>query len=130
MSQDLIKYHLGNTTKMKMPAKLKAKWLKALRSGEYGQTKNALCDGKGNFCCLGVLEHVAMNGAVEYIDDEYKDYLDFPSKEFWQYTGITGAVGRKVGKKWGFAQGLADLNDNGISFTKLADIIEKQVKEY
>lgn len=33
---------------------IKAKWLRALRSGRYRQTKNRLTDGKG-FCCLGVL---------------------------------------------------------------------------
>ena len=128
MSQDWINNRLSNTLKMKMPSKLKAKWLKALRSGEYGQTRNTMCDGKGNFCCLGVLEHVAMKGAVEY-NDEFEDYLDFPSADFWKYAGITGAAGAHVGK-WGFAQGLAELNDNDVSFTELADIIEKRVKEY
>jgi len=29
-------------------------WVKALRSGKYTQTKNALCDNVGH-CCLGVL---------------------------------------------------------------------------
>jgi hypothetical protein len=37
-------------------AEIKARWLKALRSGEYKQAKNALraVDGSG-YCCLGVL---------------------------------------------------------------------------
>ncbi len=30
------------------------KWVKALRSGKYTQTKNHLCDSVGH-CCLGVL---------------------------------------------------------------------------
>jgi hypothetical protein len=34
-------------------------WLDALRSGDYGQTKEQLGDGKGNYCCLGVLCEVA-----------------------------------------------------------------------
>jgi hypothetical protein len=29
------------------------KWMKALRSGEYSQTRGALQDGRG-YCCLGV----------------------------------------------------------------------------
>lgn len=36
-----------------MDANLKAKWIEALRSGEYEQGRGSLkCDGK--FCCLGV----------------------------------------------------------------------------
>ena len=32
-----------------------AEWVKALRSGEYMQTKRRLSDGAGGHCCLGVL---------------------------------------------------------------------------
>jgi hypothetical protein len=32
-----------------------AEWVKALRSGAYRQTQRTLSDGKGGFCCLGVL---------------------------------------------------------------------------
>jgi len=38
---------------MKLPPKFKAKWLKALRSGEYKQTNGTLYDN-GKHCCLGV----------------------------------------------------------------------------
>lgn len=41
-----------------MDAKLKADWVKALRSGRFKQTKLALRK-KGGFCCLGVLARVA-----------------------------------------------------------------------
>ena len=37
-----------------MNPEIKAKWLAALRSGEYEQTRNTLRNCKG-FCCLGVL---------------------------------------------------------------------------
>jgi hypothetical protein len=46
-----------------MKAKLRNKWTTALRSGEYRQCRGALRDGKGGFCCLGVLRRVgAQNG--------------------------------------------------------------------
>jgi hypothetical protein len=46
-----------------MKAKLRNKWTTALRSGEYRQCRGALRDGKGGFCCLGVLRLVgAQNG--------------------------------------------------------------------
>ena len=48
---------------MKMKAEDKAKWLEALRSGEYGQTDNTLCRD-GRYCCLGVLETI-LDGDVE-----------------------------------------------------------------
>jgi hypothetical protein len=39
-----------------MDAQLKAKWVEALRSGEYKQAKGKLHDTKNDaFCCLGVL---------------------------------------------------------------------------
>lgn len=39
-----------------MDAELKAKWLTALRSGEFKQARNALHQPKaGGYCCLGVL---------------------------------------------------------------------------
>jgi len=41
-----------------MDAKLKAKWVEALRNGEYEQAHEKLFDGKG-YCCLGVLCQVA-----------------------------------------------------------------------
>lgn len=40
-----------------MTPELKAKWIAALRSGQYKQGKGALCS-KDTFCCLGVLAEV------------------------------------------------------------------------
>lgn len=40
----------------KMNPEVKAKWVAALRSGEYKQSRErVLADGRGGFCCLGVL---------------------------------------------------------------------------
>ena len=47
-----------------MDAKLKADWVKALRSGEYRQTRGVLQHGDA-FCCLGVLCVVAGLGIRE-----------------------------------------------------------------
>lgn len=41
-----------------MDAKLKAEWVKALRSGEYEQCNGSLTS-RGKYCCLGVLNRVA-----------------------------------------------------------------------
>jgi hypothetical protein len=51
---------------IKMPKKLLAKWLAALRSGKYKQGRRTLYNPKeDSFCCLGVLQHVASNGKIE-----------------------------------------------------------------
>ncbi|MGA0595643.1 hypothetical protein [Enterovirga sp. CN4-39] len=42
----------------KLDPELKARWVAALRSGEFKQTTGTLKDSKG-YCCLGVLCHVA-----------------------------------------------------------------------
>lgn len=54
--------------KTKLPPKFKAKWLKALRSGEFEQgTRRLHKDGK--YCCIGVACKVA-----GYSDDRIGDY--------------------------------------------------------
>ena len=43
-----------------MDAKLKAKWIEALRSGDFKQARGSLKDEfDGSYCCLGVLATVA-----------------------------------------------------------------------
>lgn len=42
-----------------MAPELKAKWIAALRSGEYRQGRHALRKADGSYCCLGVLCEVA-----------------------------------------------------------------------
>lgn len=43
-----------------MDKELKAKWVAALRSGEYKQGKGRLYDARSNaYCCYGVLRHIA-----------------------------------------------------------------------
>lgn len=108
-----------------MPKKTKEKWLKALRSGGYTQTKTTLYDEDTcGFCCLGVLEHV-LTGGVEYsssglprslpTQDFLKDHsIDTENEEFYvMYAGELSA--------------LSELNDDGLSFKKIANIIDKQV---
>jgi hypothetical protein len=48
-----------------MDKKLKAKWVKALRSGKYEQGKEVLVDNKGKYCCLGVLCHIAKYHSID-----------------------------------------------------------------
>lgn len=54
----------------KLPSEFKAAWIKALRSGEYTQTKDFLFDGKG-YCCLGVACKVV---GVDFVLDPEDTY--------------------------------------------------------
>jgi hypothetical protein len=109
-----------------MNAKLKAKWVKALRSGQYDQTEGKLCNSTGDaFCCLGVL--LDIQGAVwrQPNEDEYGGLIP-----------VTPKANRRIGdididvQAW--RGGLSDtqagelsgMNDDGESFSKIANYIE------
>jgi len=93
-----------------MDAELKSKWVKALRSGEYEQCRNALHDGKG-YCCLGVLAMVSGVG------------VDGRSETIIGYDPIYKLVGNDY-----IARELATRNDGykcrANSFSEIADYIE------
>lgn len=55
----------------------KDKWVKALRSGEYQQGKELLCDDKNNFCCLGVLTDLVIKETKEFGWDEDHRNMEF-----------------------------------------------------
>lgn len=58
----------------KLPKEFAEKWLKALRSGEYAQGQNKLCNSDSEYCCLGVA------GAICGLSEEYmndKDNTDY-----------------------------------------------------
>lgn len=108
--------------KRKMSAAIKRKWVNALRSGKFTQgvgalrtsTKEMRSEGleKPCFCCLGVL--------CEVTGTKYRagaDYFNMPSREAKQRLGLDDAV----------ADRLAGLNDEGMSFRKIARIIEREV---
>lgn len=97
------------------------KWVKALRSGKYEQGARGYLyhPATKTHCCLGVLCEISK------VNTNDKGYLD---KDQMEATGISSADGKlpkayKVGgKKYG---SLAELNDNGLSFKRIARIIEK-----
>jgi hypothetical protein len=105
------------------------KWVAALRSGEYGQTKNELTNGR-NFCCLGVACEIS--GLGEWVDGE---------ETAWAYkvgSDVNGSVLPELVCKWlglrtdqGWhsitdSVSLATLNDAGKKFSTIADLIESE----
>lgn len=110
---------------IKMPAELLAKWLAALRSGEYAQAIGRLQEG-GGYCCLGVLQH-ATTGEVERYSGSAK-IAALPSYEWLEDRSISfvGEEGQAEQGPWLPSLNMTayHANDRGLSFCEIADAIE------
>lgn len=129
-----------------MDAQLKAKWVRALRSGEYKQTTGVLrrtdTPGLDGYCCLGVLCDLA---GVTWVQDEDGDWTAMYSNE--DGTDCEGGVlpdtlAIEVFGETYNAQDpqvkifiddrnekktLSALNDQGYTFADIANLIEEQL---
>lgn len=92
---------------------LKAKWLGALRSGEYEQCVGMLKNETG-YCCLGVLHKVKFA-------EEPPVMYQLPS------SGILPDVDVDDYPLQNPSQLLADMNDSGKTFSEIADWIEENL---
>lgn len=112
-----------------MKAKDIKTWTKALRSGEYKQTKEFLHHNDG-FCCLGVLLDVMVEG----------DWIrPIGNQIAWRFkldeTGetIVGLLPSKVRSDFNISAAderlLARMNDSGTSFEEIADWIESNLSK-
>jgi hypothetical protein len=125
----------------KMNPEVKAKWLAALRSGEYAQAKARLKTNSG-YCCLGVLCDLHAKETEGHWgnaggDPVYLgDLFDLPETvQKWagvndaepriDVAHITAALPNVVNSRddRGFLT-VAQLNDRGVSFALIADLIE------
>lgn len=123
-----------------MKKEIAEKWVAALRSGEYKQGKEFLRTATDEFCCLGVLCDLAVkNGVIisprprgegrayEYDGDSISGVS---SRTVRTWSGLRDFLGEffkdelRTGK-----MSLARMNDNGKTFTEIADIIEKHYEE-
>lgn len=123
-----------------MNKRIKTKWLKALRSGDYKQGKNVLHSagkrGNHKFCCLGVLCDLYLNEKkkdwTEISDDRYTKLFSSSTKRE-DYIVLPNNVKRWAGLKENNPSvndginTLAGYNDNGYTFKQIADIIEKEL---
>lgn len=111
-----------------MKAEVKKLWVKELRSGKKQQIQGALCNGKGGFCCLGVLSDIHRRRAEDGLKwkdngSEMDDALlygkneDFPPKRVYTWSGLHHTT----------AERLARMNDTGSTFKDIANYIEKNL---
>jgi hypothetical protein len=118
---------------MKLRPRIKAKWIAALRSGDYKQCRGQLRTRRNEFCCLGVLcnlhaqEHpeiAAKQERVEYyIGAEALPPVDVMTWAFKDYVSGWGSCSAKVEIPQ-LATNLAKLNDRGKTFKQIANLIE------
>ena len=117
----------------KLNADFKAKWLAALRGGEYEQTIGALerpariASRHQGFCCLGVACKISDIPTTHERGDlimlpmfEPQHWWEVLPHEEWQIRSPAVMLN-------GVAMPLATLNDNGRSFKEIADLIEEQL---
>ena len=101
-----------------MDKRIKAKWVKALRSGRYRQAKGrlrlTLKDSVQANCCLGVLcrtQCIPITPATRLDGDELL------SESVLKHLGLANYQQHI----------LSNMNDNGKSFAEIADYIEKNL---
>lgn len=91
------------------------KWVAALRSGEFEQCKHRLADGKGAYCCLGVVE--VLRG-VKRVSTRDEGVLSTRGMKWLGVTSDNPAIGDNDAAVW---------NDSiELSFRDIADLIEKE----
>lgn len=114
-----------------MKADIAEKWVNALESGKYTQSKGRLQDQNG-YCCLGVLCDLAVQENVipapifevdyyAYGENKSNNYLPLKVKEWAGMKDTSGTYGEK-------GRVLAYKNDTeGLSFKEIAKIIKENV---
>ncbi|BAU40152.1 hypothetical protein [Ralstonia phage RSP15] len=130
----------------KMNPRIKAKWLAALRSGEYKQGQEQLRDDQNNFCCLGVLCNIHAQENPDFAARQKKTTaydgeqgllpkvvskwakLDDDNPGFNMPFSVRGTRNASYGDRLTFKKGesvdIAYLNDGGLNFRQIADVIE------
>ncbi len=124
---------------MAMDKRIKDLWVRALRSGEFKQCKGQL-EKDGKYCALGVLSILALiEGQCTYLPegksgrfDHKKFKLSFNIMKWARIAQeeekFLNSIEQEVKIHYkGRPTTIARLNDLGISFLELADLIEKQL---
>ena len=102
--------------------KFKKRWLKALRSGEYPQTENALVEMWGGkpvgYCCLGVACAVSSEKYVQGVEKFFAPVGTDP--DHWENLALPSAVM----SAYGFESSVGDYN-----ISDLPPEVEQKIKQ-
>jgi len=128
-------------------AEHRKRWVEALRSGDYDQATGALRDATlEGYCCLGVACDLALTDFasqkmgwdgpevvwVPVYDDEVdedgyareEEHLPIPVRDWLGLKHEAGSFNYKDEDGVITDESLAEMNDNGLTFLQIADIIE------
>lgn len=121
-----------------MNPEVKEKWITALNSGEYSQTKDCLRDNSG-YCCLGVLTDLAIKSGLDlewefdsgyvatcFDEDGYKERHEVVLPWIVMEWAELGSTNPSVVYE-GSHVPISDPNDNGMPFSEIAKLIEGQL---
>jgi hypothetical protein len=94
---------------VKMNPKLKARWVEALRSGDYKQGTKFLRTNEGAYCCLGVLNMVdkgclAKDRGSSYPGDRGVKGLSANVEDILVHANDKGKNSYKTTSKYGFTK--------------------------
>jgi len=119
-----------------MNEKVAKKWVKALRSGKYKQTRHGKLRIGDAFCCLGVLCDLYIK---EKPQEEWYDMVNIApgvysflgAQHFLPDPVVEWADATSAGHDWSckLIRLLPNMNDQGSTFSEIADYIEKHTKE-
>jgi hypothetical protein len=116
---------------MAMTKKMKNKWLKALRSGNYKQGQETLCstiNDKREYCCLGVLCRIAGLPEVK-LDFDNEIEFHMPDKSSCDAKELNSDMRKFFGITKRQMEILIEKNDDEqLSFKEIANWIEKNIK--
>lgn len=106
---------------------IKAKWVAALRSGQYNQITGELRSGCGH-CCLGVLCEISQQetqfGIAENLEESGDvELLSLTVRTWAELTLEAGACVTIQGEN----DTLSNHNDQGKTFAQIANAIESQL---
>lgn len=116
-----------------MDPAVKRKWVEALRSGKYPQSRDFLQNRQG-YCCLGVLCELAVKaGVAQKVDLKTAGLTSYDRETKVLPQSVCTWAGLDPNENspdvWfaGEFTSLAYLNDTGTPFPRIAEVIEKSL---
>jgi hypothetical protein len=107
----------------KLPPVFKRNWLAALRSGKYKQADGLLYDKSNNgFCCLGVACNIQGCGKQLLYNR-----TTIPEKGNGNFKKVPSILRGGYLESNEVVDTLVNMNDDGISFKRIANWIEKHL---
>lgn len=130
-------------SKYTMNPEIKSQWVEALRSGEYAQAQTRLVTSDG-YCCLGVLCDLAVKSGLDIKVTHVDTVTQFAGEESilpmavveWAGLAVDGdSIDMLYNQNpyldvdfdGNHKNTLAYLNDHGMNFNGIANVIEEQL---